>query len=82
MEQEEFTITVDSTELTVKTKLPVGPDPVDHEVWKGGDLLFIINPHLEESDSPHWKLTSTYQSAGIEPAFVQMVGEAIESYYL
>lgn len=82
MDKEEFLITVDGIHYTIRTALPPGPDPVDHEVWHNNNLLFIINPNLNESDEPRWKLTAHYAGADIDAAFVQRVGLEIEKHYL
>jgi len=82
MKKEIFDLTVDGIIYTVKTDLPVGPGNDDHEIWKGNDLLFVMNPHTENCDDPCWKLTPIYEKAGIDKEFISKVGEAIERHYL
>lgn len=82
MEKEVFTITVHGQDYMIITSLPIGPDPVNHEVWKDGNLLFVINPQLNQFDQPAWALTAEYADQNIDKALVQKIGEAIERHYL
>ena len=58
--------------------LPVGLDSVDHEVWNGDELVFVINPQLDKCDQPCWTLAPGYDNNSISKALVQEIGEAIE----
>ena len=77
-----FSINVSGSEYIIITELPIGPDPVDHEVWQHGVLLFKINPQLNKCDEPCWTLTDKYINQNINKELVQKIGEAIERHYL
>ena len=77
-----FQVPVNGVEYHIVTALPVGPDSVDHEVWNGDELVFVINPRLDKCDQPCWTLTSGYDNNSISKALVQEIGEAIERHYL
>ena len=62
--------------------ISAGPDSVDHEVWNGDELAFVINPQLDKCDQPCWALAAGYTNHKIDKALVQQIGEAIEKHYL
>lgn len=78
---QEFQVNIDSIELTIKIHLREDPSAINHEVWRNDELLFKINPDHAKGDPLQWILTPEYASAGIDKAFVQKVGEAIEKHY-
>ena len=82
MQKEVFSVIVNGTKYIIITELPLGPDPVDHEVWLYGSLLFKINPQLNKCDEPCWTLTKEYSNQNINKELVQKIGEAIERHYL
>jgi len=63
----------------IKTDMPVGPAPLRaNYTIKIRRQEFVINPDLQNSDIPAWKLIEGLA----EPKLVQLVGEAIERHYL
>ena len=82
MLNEIFQITVNDINYHIVTSLPEGPNSVDHEVWSGDELLFVINPRLDKCDAPCWQLTSGYMESKWNKALVQRIGEEIERHYL
>ena len=82
MLNEVFQVMVNEVSYHVITSLPVGPNSVDHEVWNGDELIFIVNPRLDKCDQPCWTLSPGYINSKIDKALVQQIGEAIERHYL
>lgn len=82
MKTEDFFIEVDGQQHEIKTALPVGPQNVDHEVWKGDELLFTLHPHLNECDEPCWSLKREFANSNLDKELVQQIGEKIEMHYV
>ena len=82
MKHEVFDITVDGIVFTIKTSLPPGPHNIEHELWKGNDLLFAINPQINECDEPCWQLSPQYTNSNISKELISKIGEAIEMHYV
>ncbi len=78
MIEEIFDIKVDDITYTIKTGLPVGIGNDEYEVWNGNALIFVIQPHTDEWDSPGWVLTPLNAKNGVDKEFISKVGEAIE----
>jgi len=82
MEKEVFPVIIDGKKYNIISTFPYGCRPDDHQVWNGDELLFIINPKLNEAGDPFWTLVGEYLYKNFDQDFVNKVGEAIEQYYL
>ena len=82
MEKGVFPITVDGKNYNIISTFPYGPNPDNHEVWNGDELLFVINPQLNASGDTSWILVGEYPYKNFDIDLVRKIGEAIEQYYL
>jgi hypothetical protein len=79
---EDFFIQINGEQYKISTALPIGPENVDHKVWKDDKLLFILHPHTNQCDEPCWKLKAEYADENVNKELVQLIGEKIELHYV
>ena len=77
---EKFYILSDGQIYKIVTVLPFDHTKLNHEVWKDGNLLCIINPQPSKANKIFWFLTPEFNNNGISNEIVQKIGAAIERH--
>lgn len=82
MKAEKFDVMIDNACYSLVPVEDLAADAINHEVWKDGQLLFVINPGFTESDNPNWKVTDEYIKKDIDPKLIEQIGDALEEHYM
>jgi hypothetical protein len=77
---EKFYILIDGQIYKIVTVSPFDHTKINHQVWKDGSLLCIINPQPREVNKICWSLTHEFNDNGTSNEIVQKIGEAIERH--
>jgi hypothetical protein len=82
MEKKVFIVKAEDKNYFIVTESQVDSNPVEHEVWKNGNLLFIINSEINKPVRSGWRLIPEFSDVDIKNELVETIAEEIQKYYL